>query len=423
MDIIYDKKFFDNFINKLNDNQVNQIYNIKNQLADKPYYMQFKQIIAFYNFKKKLNEDLSKDIQMENNQIVPNIINNKMYLIDKNWIQKWKKHVGFDEIKETCQQYIQNRELNENDYKLIEPFIYKNSRENLLSPLNNNIIFNNNEINVLADFIIVDENCYQLFTVGNKNKTNKLMNKCYTIKIFKDKLILIINENIYLIIFREQKTKSFFELLIIFKEQNSIKNKVLKHLEKDDINEWIKSLKIDLISDIKKSINKNDFVFDLINKTLWSVRNKNLRNTMAPSFIRGAEELLNVNGESISKNLKEQMKTQMKLNLKKMNQNLSEFNNSNNSTNLTQFGNKINNKIYYSRNTNVNDNINKSFMKENNSNEDINKKMEKFINSNQNNVLQNNSNLPNNQINSNNNYINNQYNNNINNNNNSEINT
>ena len=179
MDINYDKRFFENYIKKLNENQVNQIYNIQNQPNIKPHSLQFKQLTAFYNFKKKLNEDLSKEVSIQNNLIIPNKINDKMYLIDKNWIEKWKNHTGYEKVKEKCIKYtLNNRELNDSDYNWIEPIINKHSTNILLSPLDNINLFNNNEINPLADFIVVDENCYKLFTIGSKNENNELIFNC-----------------------------------------------------------------------------------------------------------------------------------------------------------------------------------------------------------------------------------------------------
>jgi hypothetical protein len=321
MDINYDKRFFENYIKKLNENQVNQIYNIQNQPNIKPHSLQFKQLIAFYNFKKKLNEDLSKEVSIQNNQIIPNEINNKMYLIDKNWIQKWKKHVGYEKVKEKCIKYnLNNRELNDSDYNWIEPIINKHSTNILLSPLDNINLFNNNEINPLADFIVVDENCYKLFTIGSKNENNELMNKFFKIKIYKEKFILIINEKIFLLIFKENISKQYFELLIIFQDKCQNINKVLLDIEKYDINELVKKINIDLTSEMKKSINKYGYIFEIINKTLLSYRNKNLRNTIVPTFSRGAEELLNAKGK-ISKNLKNLMKSKVANNLDQMNYN------------------------------------------------------------------------------------------------------
>ena len=45
---------------------------------------------------KKLNEDLSKVTIIQDNKIIPNIINDKMNLIDKNWIQKWNENRKFE---------------------------------------------------------------------------------------------------------------------------------------------------------------------------------------------------------------------------------------------------------------------------------------------------------------------------------------
>ena len=309
MDINYDKNFFLNYMKNLNPNQVNQVYNIKNKNNMKMYLLQFKQLINYFNFKNKLNEELTKK-RIDNNPFTID----KMFLIDKNWIQKWKNHVGYNEIKEKIQKYQINRELNVDDYNWIEPIISKNAPENFLSPIDNSNIYYNNNINPLADFIIVNEICYQLFTVANTQKINSLNNKSFPIKIFKEKLILTINEKIYLFIFKEKLSNNYFELLIIFNQENSDINKVLFDLEKEEANEWIKKMNINLISKIRYSIDKYGFKFEIINKSLQCIQKKNLRNTLIPRFNKGEEELLNIKGE-ISRDLEKEMKTQMIKNL------------------------------------------------------------------------------------------------------------
>ena len=402
MDYNYNQKFIDDYFKKLGDNQRTQLYNLNIQPNKQSHSIQFKQLIAFYNFKKKLNEDLSKDMSINNNQTIPNEINEKMCLIDKNWIQKWKKHVGYEEIKERCETYnINNRELNEDDYKWIEPIINKNSKENYLSTLDNSKIFNNNEINVMANFIIINEECYKLFSIGSKNEKKELINKYYTIKIFKEKLILKIKENIYLIIFKENITKIFFELLVIFKEKNSILNTILHYIEKDDINEWIKKMKIELFSDINKKIDKYGITFDIINKTLYSIREKNCRNTIVPS-IKGAEEILNVNIGTISKDLKDKIKAKMTKTIMQMNDNNKNKQNINKSYNeikISENGNQntglMLNNIFTDKNKIMNENSNDKkpityINKNRNMVNDIDEEMEKYINTKQNNIQLNN---------------------------------
>ena len=442
MDFNYDKKFFENYIKKLNANQINQMYNLKNQQNMKSHLLQFKQIIAFYNFKKKLNEDLSRDISMQNSQNEPNFVNNKMYLIDKDWIQKWKKHVGYEEMKETSQKFHLNRELNDDDYNWIEPIINKNSSENLLSPLENRKFFDDDE-NLLADFIIVDEYCYKLFTIGERNTINELMNKSYTIKIYKEKLILNISNKVHLLIFKEKQSQTFFELLIIFRENHSNITKVLNDIERKDINEWIKKINLVLISDINKNIDISIYGFkiDIINKNLYFIRNKNLRNTIFPSFTRG-EELLKVKGESIPKDLKEKIKTQVINNLKQKNNNctnnIPKISNSEKiikSTNENEKTGKTLQRMPFGKNNEYNDiqedNKPITSLKKHNKNKNFDEKIEKYINSKihnnftqQNNLGQNNYGFVDNQINSKKNNLmpnNNDYN--MNNNNNIQINT
>ena len=48
----------------------------------------------------------------------------------------------------------------------------------------------------------------------------------------------------------------------------------------------VKKINIDLTSEIKKSIDKYGYIFEIINKTLLSYRNKNLRNTIVPTLMK-----------------------------------------------------------------------------------------------------------------------------------------
>ena len=60
-----------------------------------------------------------------------------------------------------------NKKLNQDDSHWIKPTIRKISINNPLFPIDNTVIYDeNNEIDLMADFEIVDENCFKLFIIG-----------------------------------------------------------------------------------------------------------------------------------------------------------------------------------------------------------------------------------------------------------------
>ena len=215
MDVIYDKKFFVDYIKKLKDNEVNQIYNMKTPKDIKPYIMQFKQLLSYFNYSRKLEKALLLEgIKMENYY--------SCYLIDKNWFQRWKIHVGYDEIKNEYKKYNKDNDLNDNDYGWIEPIISKNSKNNLLTPLNNNNIFFQNEIKYLDEYIIVDKETYNLFNLGIRKSIKSDHETDFPVKIFKGKLFLYLNrkKTIFEIVFIEKISNKYFELLIKFEKED-----------------------------------------------------------------------------------------------------------------------------------------------------------------------------------------------------------
>ena len=90
--------------------------------------------------------------------------------------------------------------------------------------------------------------------------------KNYKIIKFNGKLILIINDNINLLKFKEKEPKRNFEILIIFQENHVDKNELFNKLSHNDINIWIKKLNFNLYSTEKKEIKNLNIL--LINKTL-----------------------------------------------------------------------------------------------------------------------------------------------------------
>ena len=150
-----DDKDIQNYIDKLDENRFNLVYNIPTEQL-KPHIIQFKQLIAYFNFKIFLKEKLS-------NSNIKNESLKEMYLIDKEWIKKWKIHIGYKNIKTFYNLYKKKKKLlNMNDYDWIEPVI-NNNCQIILSPLNNKKIYDN--INY-SEFIIVDKECYSLFSLN-----------------------------------------------------------------------------------------------------------------------------------------------------------------------------------------------------------------------------------------------------------------
>ena len=62
----------------------NTFYPIQNILLnEKPFFLEFRQLKEYYNFRKKFKAD-KKDKSKRGK-----IIENEYYLIDKNWLNKW----------------------------------------------------------------------------------------------------------------------------------------------------------------------------------------------------------------------------------------------------------------------------------------------------------------------------------------------
>ena len=250
-----------NYINNLQENEISQIYNLPDEKL-KQYKIQLKQLIEYFNFKLRLKSELL------NLNIKKEEFDDEIYLIDKKWFKKWKKHVGYKDIKAFYYKYRKTNELSENDHDWIEPIINNNISQQLLNPLDNQNIYDNknkNELNIYSEFVMVNKKCFELFSYGIKNFNLNLIKNYKIIKYF-DKLILIINDNINLLKFKEKEPKRNFEILIFFQKNHVGKNKLLDVLSHTDINKWIKNLDFNLYSEEKKEIKRLNIC--LINKTL-----------------------------------------------------------------------------------------------------------------------------------------------------------
>ena len=157
-----------NYVNKSDENQIKQLYNLKNEKL-KPHIIQTKQLIEYFNFKIKIKTLLSNPYNKGENL-------NEIYLIDKNWLKKWKKHVGYNEIKIFYNKFIKKEKLENADFEWVERII-NNNTHNLLSPLDNfNIYDNKGKLDIYSEFIAVNKKCFELFSLGAKKSNFQIIN-------------------------------------------------------------------------------------------------------------------------------------------------------------------------------------------------------------------------------------------------------
>ena len=248
----------------------------------------FNQLIKYFRFRRRFDELLENDSEKNNinlNQSLENNksnetsknkifnpqshIQNRWCLIDKSWINKWKKHIGYQEII----QLIKKNEIKESDYENIKPIIQRHSSENRILPLDMSRIYENNNLNILSDFDIIYLKLFEEFSVfiPPNVKDNPIIYKCYSIKISKNKYIIKLDSDIFQIVFLEKSLKNYIELLIIFQKKsdknNQGKSKIIKEIETEDINDWLKKHNIQIISYKQKEINVDSYNIIIINKT------------------------------------------------------------------------------------------------------------------------------------------------------------
>ena len=246
------------YIDSLDENQYNQIYNLVNDKL-KSHIIQFKQLISYFNFKLYLRKLLS-DKNTNNKQI------EELYLIDKEWLKNWKIHTGYKNIKKFYNSMKRNNDLIENkDDDWLLPTINNNFQSLKLIPLDNSKIFiNNKELNLYSEFVIVDKNSFFRFSLNFRQDKKKILNKKYNASVFYRKIILKLNDIKYLLIIKEKGIYFNFELLLIFKSNNIDKNQIINEIGNKDINELLKIYKFDLLELEQKEYGG----FSILNKTL-----------------------------------------------------------------------------------------------------------------------------------------------------------
>jgi len=209
--------------NVLENKYHNHIYNKKE--GKHPFLLQFKQLKYYYNQNKKFKKSVSLGyIQQENEKynLSPSrtVIQNVYCLIDRKWLKKWKKHVGYKEIKNKIKEDKIERDLDNNDYKWISEIIDKNYKENYLNPLDNNTIYKDNEIDPLTDFKVIHKNSFNLFNINSEISDKNKNYRRYPIRLFKDKYIVYLNCDMFLISSKNINSYKFNDIIINFISQN-----------------------------------------------------------------------------------------------------------------------------------------------------------------------------------------------------------
>jgi hypothetical protein len=198
----------------------NHIYNIKEGIP--PFLLQFKQLKYYYNQRKKFKNILSQGLNPQENN--SNVVENEYCLIDKMWLKKWKKHVGYKEIKNKIKENKIERDLDNNDYKWIAGIIDKNYKENYLNPLDNNTIYKDNGINPLADFEVIHKESLNLFKIISESSDKNINEMKYPITFFKDKYLIDLNNDMLFIAFKTVNSKKYNEIIGEFVETKEKNN-------------------------------------------------------------------------------------------------------------------------------------------------------------------------------------------------------
>jgi len=290
----------------------NHIYNKKGEKH--PFLLQFKQLKYYYNLRKKFKIIISENNPKkdENNLNPPrNVVQNLYCLIDRKWLIKWKKHVGYKEIINKIKEDKMERDLDNNDYKWISEIIDKSYKENYLNPLDNNTIYKDNVINPMADFKVIHKDCLKLFNINSKNTIINNNFRKYPLRIFKNKYILILNNDMLYIVFKNINSQKIKEIVIDFiekgenniednksqsKEKNiSNKKKIIDILFNKDINEWLNKIEFKNF-ELEKELEYNQCKIKIYNKTLLKKIERNqMRNSVYPNINNERNELLNSN--------------------------------------------------------------------------------------------------------------------------------
>jgi len=298
----------------------NHIYNEKK--GKFPFLLQFKQLKYYYNQRKKIKKKLQENELNPSKNI---FVHNEYCFIDRKWFIKWKKHVGYKEIKNKIKKDKIERDLDNKDYKWISEIIDKNYKENFLNPLDNNIIYKDSEINPLADFKVVHLDSFNLFNKISQNSDVNNNFRKYPIRFFKDKFIVYIKNEMLLVKFKNIDFQKFNEIIVEFidiKEKNTedkselekikgSKKKIIDILFNRDMNEWLKEIDYKF-NEIECKLELENCTIKIYNKTLLrKAEEYQIRNNIDPNLNNERNELINSNILSDSLNTLIQFKSKL----------------------------------------------------------------------------------------------------------------
>ena len=415
---------------------------------NKPFLLEFKQLKEYYNFRRKFKEYRS------NENLHGKPIQNVFYLIDRNWLNKWKECVGFQQF----QSLGLERDLTDKDYLTFMMFLNRAKKKEKLIPLDNsNIYKEDGRINPLAKFVIINKKCHEIFKKSRQNMVYNITETSVPLKFLKDKIILHITGNIKIIFFKNDVNNADEEIILIFledqekteikdKEKNDNKNKAIKEsilaeIDKEDFKDWLKNRYFEMDGPDELEINEKGCKIKIINKNL-KLKGKNLfqnndNNTKKSEDTNPLIGFININQKQDSNPINEfQYVNYMRESMPKENignLNTKKFNNNNNNyinINLNLITNKTNNNNFNNNNNfvlgknnnnfnnngfnnNINNFNNNNFFSANavnnnfNNNFNQNRMMNNFGINNINNIKENNTNNMNNMnLNNNNNFNN-----------------
>ena len=316
----------------------------KKDNKDKKYFLEFRQLKEYYNFHRKFKANMTDE------KMIGKIFQNDYYLIDKNWLNKWKECVGYNDIS----QIKKDRDIDDDDYELFIKLLPKNIKDIRLFPLDNSNIYSNNEdINPLSEFIIINKACHDVFKESRKNMNYEKKERALPLQFLKNKIILNVNVNTRIIYFKNEKNVDE-EIIIIFLK-NDYKNQILQEIEKtDNFKYWLKDKSFDL--DVLDELEIEGFGYKIINKKL-KLKNKNNVNRVNIGTVVSNTTLIGFK-YNLPDNLKKQIESQKYQIYAKTTGSKALLNMGKKNSNSENFKNNEMNPIFNPNNQNKNNQVN-----------------------------------------------------------------
>ena len=376
--------------------------NNNNQRKNYDFKLEFQQLKAYYNFRYNLKKKL-KEVNSNKYE------NEQYYLVDRKWFKYWKTNIGYYNI---CQERSKNksydREINDNDYNNILPFLQSLCNESIY-PLVNNEIYVKGEANPISDFIIADKKSFIHFIYPNPLFNNI---KSFQIMFFHGNFLLKFSPTQFLLTIKliSGEKEDYWELILNLIENTNEETIINNFTGLDDINDWLKKYDFDLNLTEQKEISFFDLKIKVFNKTLFINKQKKISNAINPQLNNGLTQMMNTNlNNNISEeDLKEMEKKQthilnkkisfvnkevpdLSMTGKKVDECINNNNNSNNSgknimNSNMNMNNNMNNNMYNKMNNNMNNINNDINNKYNNSNNKMFNNLNIYSNMNFNNM-------------------------------------